>query len=568
MLLKKFEAEKKMHDATQPSRSSQPTQPNVRVPLPEEAIQPPHVRPRGIQAQVQPQPERRRRKRWRLFNRYTPRAVIAGVLMGLAVFGLLALLISVGAYGYFQLYELIVPGVYVGDVPLGGKTTAQATQELNRVWNVDRGLIVTDGERTWYASPADFGLSLDAAATAQRALNVAHGQDTIAEMSQMLDTTLNGYAIAPVVSLDEEAARAGLEAFSTTINLPAQDASLRIEGQEVIALPGQPGYSLDVDATLAVLSADPGAALADGYLPLVLVPIAPRITDASAAVAEAERLLAQPLDISAYDPITDEHLQLSASPEVIATWLGVEPTEDGPKLVVDEGRLAAYLDEINQTLGEGRYVDSAESASILLGALQNATPAALLVSHTPTTYTVQSGDTLTSISWKVGMPYWRIVDENPGLDPDATLNPGQVLTIPSKDDLLPLPVVIGKRIVVSIGEQRLWGYEDGEQVFEYVISTGIDRSPTQPGVFQVQTHDPNAYASLWDLTMPNFLGIYEAWPGFMNGFHGLPTLSSGQILWANILGSPASYGCIILDLDDAEALYTWAEEGVVVEIVE
>jgi len=82
----------------------------------------------------------------------------------------------------------------------------------------------------------------------------------------------------------------------------------------------------------------------------------------------------------------------------------------------------------------------------------------------------------------------------------------------------------------------------------------------------VQTHKRNAYASVWDLYMPNFLGIYESWPGFMNGIHGLPTLSSGTRLWANILGQPASYGCIILDLDNAKWLFNWAEEGVVVEI--
>jgi lipoprotein-anchoring transpeptidase ErfK/SrfK len=76
----------------------------------------------------------------------------------------------------------------------------------------------------------------------------------------------------------------------------------------------------------------------------------------------------------------------------------------------------------------------------------------------------------------------------------------------------------------------------------------------------------NAYASVWDLHMPDFLGIYEAWPGFMNGIHGLPTLSGGRRLWADILGRPASYGCIILDLDDAAWLYNWAENGVVVEI--
>jgi lipoprotein-anchoring transpeptidase ErfK/SrfK len=126
--------------------------------------------------------------------------------------------------------------------------------------------------------------------------------------------------------------------------------------------------------------------------------------------------------------------------------------------------------------------------------------------------------------------------------------------------------VPGKRIVISISKQRLWVYENGESIGKYKISTGIDRSPTQPGVFQVQTHDRKAYASVWDLTMTHFLGIYEAWPGFMNGIHGLPTLSSGRRLWGNILGRPASYGCIILDLDNAKRLYNWAEDGVVVEI--
>ena len=94
----------------------------------------------------------------------------------------------------------------------------------------------------------------------------------------------------------------------------------------------------------------------------------------------------------------------------------------------------------------------------------------------------------------------------------------------------------------------------------------MDDSPTMAGIFQIQTHDINAYASNWDLWMPHFMGIYEAWPGFMNGIHGLPLLSSGVRLWASSLGRPASYGCVIMDLPAAESLFYWAEEGVVVEI--
>ena len=116
------------------------------------------------------------------------------------------------------------------------------------------------------------------------------------------------------------------------------------------------------------------------------------------------------------------------------------------------------------------------------------------------------------------------------------------------------------------GSDAVW---DGDNlVISEIISTGMDRSPTQPGIFQVRSHVPNAYASVWDLYMPDFVGIYEAWPGFENGFHGLPVLSGGRTLWAGVLGQPVSYGCIILNTRAAQNFYTWAEEGVIVEIRE
>ncbi|NDJ52069.1 MAG: L,D-transpeptidase family protein, partial [Chloroflexi bacterium] len=218
-------------------------------------------------------------------------------------------------------------------------------------------------------------------------------------------------------------------------------------------------------------------------------------------------------------------------------------------------------------LGEGRFIAVEAGAAQLQSALQNGDDAFLIVTHTPTVYTVVSGDNLIRIAWKTGIPFWRIAAANPNVNTEA-LSPGQTLSIPSRSDLLPLPVIPNKRLIISISEQRLWGYEDGQLVYDEIISTGIDRSPTQPGVFQVQTHEDPAYAGNWDLWMPHFLGIYEAWPGFMNGLHGLPTLSSGVTLWADVLGQPASYGCIILDLPTAESMYSWAEAGTVVEIVE
>ena len=185
--------------------------------------------------------------------------------------------------------------------------------------------------------------------------------------------------------------------------------------------------------------------------------------------------------------------------------------------------------------------------------------------HHPRQHIVQAGETLAGIGRVYGIPYPWIQQANPGSD---TLQAGDVITIPSVDEMLPFEVVENKRIVVNIGQQRVSVYEDGQPKWEWPASTGIDSSPTAPGIFQIQSHEPNAYASNWDLWMPNFMGIYRPVPtaDFMNGFHGFPTRNGSTLLWTGDLGHQVTYGCVLLSSENASLLYDWAEEGVVVEV--
>jgi lipoprotein-anchoring transpeptidase ErfK/SrfK len=114
----------------------------------------------------------------------------------------------------------------------------------------------------------------------------------------------------------------------------------------------------------------------------------------------------------------------------------------------------------------------------------------------------------------------------------------------------------------------MWAFEDGKLKWEWTISTGLPDSPTSPGVFQIQSHEDVAYAANWDLYMPSFMGIYRPAPGqeFMNGFHGFPSRDRKQILWERSLGRPVTYGCILLDTENAKKLYDWGANGVIVEI--
>jgi lipoprotein-anchoring transpeptidase ErfK/SrfK len=471
----------------------------------------------------------------------------------------------VSYYGYYQYSGRIIPGVSVGSIQLDGMTPEEAVITLQENWDLLARIQVTNGIQSQTLTPADLGISVDIPRTVQKAHEVGHGGTLLAETAQMFAALWDGWEIEPAVTLDEEIARAKLEAISPAMSLLPKDASLRVENGQPVPIPAELGYTVNIDLTLEALKADPGAILANESLPIVPQPVPPKVSDVTPALAEAQRLLDTPLSINAYDPIQDELKTWPVPREVIAGWLAVAPGDAGPQVVLDETQVAGYLAQLGQTLGAGRSLNVTGDSRPLADALRVGRPYTVMITHQPTTYTVQPGDTLLKIGWKVGMPFWMISRANPNLNPDA-IQTGTELVIPAKTDLLPLPVIPNKRIVISISQQRLRVYQDGQMIGQHVISTGIDRSPTQPGVFQVQTHVPNAYASVWDLYMPDFLGIYEAWPGFMNGIHGLPRLSNGQRLWASILGRPASYGCIILDLKTAEWLYQWAEDGVVVEI--
>jgi LysM repeat protein len=468
-----------------------------------------------------------------------------------------------GIYQYYQASGRIVPGVCVGDIPLAGMTGDEAAVFLEETWEVGTQITVTNGLVSRTVSPAELGLHADAMKTAVDAQTVAHVGSALGRSAQMFASWKDGFAIAPILELDEAAARSKLEALSAEMSLPAKDATLRLEGGEIIAVPSEIGYTINMDETLLALKANPQAVLSGKVLQVILMPVLPRVTDASGAMAQAQRLLDTTLVIRGYDPISDEHQDWAVERQTVGGWLKVVPGESAPQVALDEAKVGTYLASLSKSLEPRRYLDLAGASAPLAAGTGN--PLLVTIRHHPTTYTVQPGDTLLKISWNNGIPGWLIQQENPGLNPDA-LQAGQELKMPSKDKLLPRPVVANKRVVIDLSGQRLRAFQDGGLVNNYVISTGIDRSPTQPGVFQVQSHVPNAYASIWDLHMPNFLGIYEAWPGFMNGIHGLPILSNGRRLWGNILGRPASYGCIILDTRAAEWLYHWAEDGVVVEI--
>jgi lipoprotein-anchoring transpeptidase ErfK/SrfK len=280
--------------------------------------------------------------------------------------------------------------------------------------------------------------------------------------------------------------------------------------------------------------------------------------------------LANTITLQAYDPVNDEKMEWSMGGEEWGNWLSLglkseDPTQLDWSLDVEQAR--AGLAEKTGTLGPERYLELETAVTEIVAALKSQSwPVRLRIYHHERQHTVQPGQTLSSIGYDYGIPYPWIEQANPALG--DSLRPRQTITIPSPDGLLPLPVVEDKRLVVSLSQQKVWAYEQGAVKWEWPVSTGIPSSPTAPGIFQVQTHELNAYAASWNLWMPNFIGIYRPVPisDFMNGFHGYPSRDGRNLLWVDDLGRPVTYGCIMVSSENATALYEWAEAGVVVEV--
>jgi LysM repeat protein len=483
------------------------------------------------------------------------------VLLGVAG-GLLILAI------YFYLGDLLAPHTRALGVDLGGLSRRQATQALEQAWAERVVTLEASANHQTTVTLEDLGITLDVQETVR--LAHAYGRSWPGIMTMIRNDGAG--EIAPVLRFDQTVATATLEQLAPALNTEPIHAGISVvDGRAIVTEPVL-GRRLDVNRTVALLANRFDQVIAEQRLPLIIVNVAASTTSSDLAdvATQINELLATPLSFDLYDPITDQTTTWTVSPQTWGNWLVIDlyPMDNSPfRWAIDPARVRDALDQQSATLGDDRYLQVDAAVMAINEAVSNGGyTASLRVYYRDRSYTVQPGDTLSSIARQFGMPYPWLAQANPmAVD---NLYAGQQLLIPSPDQLLPLPVVRNKRIVVSLSEQRMWAYENGSLRWEWPVSTGIESSPTSPGVFQIQSHEVNAYAGNWNLWMPSFMGIYRPVPDvdFMNGFHGFPTRDGSTLLWTDDLGHPVTFGCILLSTDNAALLFNWAEEGVVVDV--
>jgi lipoprotein-anchoring transpeptidase ErfK/SrfK len=129
--------------------------------------------------------------------------------------------------------------------------------------------------------------------------------------------------------------------------------------------------------------------------------------------------------------------------------------------------------------------------------------------------------------------------------------------LPPTATLAPLSIHSNVRwIDVDLSHQRLTAYEGQTVVRTTLVSTGLARTPTPVGRYQIQTklrHDDMSGPGYYLPNVPYTMYFYRGY-----GLHGT--------YWHTNFGHPMSHGCINLPTPEAEWLFNWAEVGTLVHI--
>ncbi len=277
----------------------------------------------------------------------------------------------------FNLYHLgrIYPGVSMAGIELAGKTPDQAEIALNGqlVFPQQGKVAFQVDEQVWVAKPAELGLTFDAQESVARAYAWGRTGTPFRRLYEQLRAWRVGVDLSPRLVYDERLAWEYLTHIAAQIERPMIEATLKVEGTEVIALPGQVGRTVDREATLLLLRAHLNT-LMDGIIPVVIHDSPPLIMDAQEQAEIARQLLSQPLVLQLPEPQQQEIGPWLMPPDQLAKKLVFERQKvaDGwtYQVKLDESALREYLQgidaDITRSPQDARFIFNDETRQLEL----------------------------------------------------------------------------------------------------------------------------------------------------------------------------------------------------------
>ncbi len=273
---------------------------------------------------------------------------IAALAGGLLLF---ALVVSLFTLGFRAVYDgRVFPGIYLGWINLSGQTPTDAADLLKEEYTYpDQGRITLQyDDLSWEVSPAEIGLFFSPNYNAELAFQTGREGGITKRITAQIQVLRHGIILDPQFVLDEKTGTEYLEGIAAEVNQPAIEASLKLDGLEVLVQPGQIGREMDIPASLEVVALQMRT-LQDGSIPLIVYETYPDILDVSAQAETTREILSQPLVLKIPDAAKNDPGPWSLSPQQLVEMMIIEriSTHDGDyyRITLDPEQLREYLEK-------------------------------------------------------------------------------------------------------------------------------------------------------------------------------------------------------------------------------
>jgi vancomycin resistance protein YoaR len=283
--------------------------------------------------------------------------ILTALVGGVIVFTLLLVAVVIGFNISFA--GKIYPGVKVAGIDLSGLEPAQAVALLeSEIEFPNQGKILfRDGEKIWLSSPSAVGFYLDPQSTATAAYLYGRSGDPTTRVIDQFNSWYSGISLPPMYVFDESAAQLYLQSIAVQTDIDMVEASLSVEGVEVVVRPGQTGRHLNVPAALEDLRTQLGT-MHDSEIQLVIDEDAPVILNVDEQAQIARQILGKPLKLTVPDAQEDDPGPWTFEPDALAQMITIERIKDSDgesyQVGLQTAGLSSFLEGISPQLELGR----------------------------------------------------------------------------------------------------------------------------------------------------------------------------------------------------------------------
>lgn len=252
--------------------------------------------------------------------------------IGLIAAAVVVALAGVALGADFVLYkDKIHPGVSVEGVDVGGKAPDEARGEIESSLTVRSAppVTVTAGQVSHEILGEQIGLSFDATAAVEAALEVGRSGSWLSQVAARSKAWIDGVELEAEFSLDDALVTTLLDGIASEVTTEPVQSAVAIDGTEFTVIPGEDGTGLDREG---FRSGSKDAFLGEARsidLAIVVEPMSITPEVAQRGIDIARRMVAEPATLSF------EGSNWTIEPKQIAGWITFSETDtpEGAQLI-------------------------------------------------------------------------------------------------------------------------------------------------------------------------------------------------------------------------------------------